>query len=147
MLTVTVYGVAAPQGSTRAFVPKGWRRPIITADNQRTKPWRQAIVEACLPVLNGTPPLEGPVGVSVLFLLPRPKSAPRRVTEPAKLPDLDKLVRALLDGLTTAGAWRDDAQVVTIGASKAFAGGQRDPLGPVGVPRAEVAVAAVAPAP
>lgn len=145
MLTVTVYGVAAPQGSTRAFVPKGWKRPIITADNLRTKPWRQAIIDACLPALRGTPPLEGPVSVSVQFLLPRPKSAPRRVIEPAKLPDLDKLLRALLDGLTTAGAWRDDAQVVMISAIKAFAGGVRDPLGRAGIPRAEITVNEVRP--
>ncbi len=140
MLQFTVYGVPAPQGSTRAFIPKGWKRPIITADNARTKPWRQAIVEAALAANGNAPPLDGPAHVAVLFLLPRPKSAPRRITEPAKLPDLDKLVRALLDGLTTAGAWRDDAQVVSLSARKAFAAGARDLIGGRGVPRAEVMV-------
>jgi hypothetical protein len=35
--------------------------------------------------------------------------------------DLDKLERCVLDGLTRAGVYRDDAQVVRIMSSKAFA--------------------------
>jgi Holliday junction resolvase RusA-like endonuclease len=31
---------------------------------------------------------------------------------PAVRPDSDKLLRAVLDGLTEAGVWRDDGQVV-----------------------------------
>jgi crossover junction endodeoxyribonuclease RusA len=35
-------------------------------------------------------------------------------------PDLDKLVRAVLDALSEAGVWRDDAQVVSVVARKAY---------------------------
>lgn len=140
MLSFRVYGVAAPQGSTKAYIPRGWKRPIITADSARTKPWRQAVVDAALVAIAGAPPIEGPAHVGMTFFLARPKTATRRVVEPAKKPDLDKLTRALLDALTTAGVWRDDAQAVSILARKAFAGGPRDPLGPAGVPRAEIAV-------
>jgi Holliday junction resolvase RusA-like endonuclease len=36
-------------------------------------------------------------------------------------PDLDKLLRSTLDGLTDAGVWRDDSQVVSISAAKVYA--------------------------
>jgi Holliday junction resolvase RusA-like endonuclease len=36
-------------------------------------------------------------------------------------PDLDKLQRAILDGFTDAGVWRDDSQVVRIRATKQYA--------------------------
>jgi Holliday junction resolvase RusA-like endonuclease len=42
-------------------------------------------------------------------------SAPRR---PAGRPDVDKLARAVLDGLTMGGAFTDDSQVVELQASK-----------------------------
>jgi len=146
VLSFTAYGVPAPQGSTRAFMRPGMKHPVVTADCARTKPWRQAIVDASREVMAGRAPLEGPVEVRVAFYLPRPKSAPRRITDPAKLPDLDKLVRALFDALTAAGVWRDDAQVVHVHARKAFAGGRHDddPDGP-GVPRAHITVEATEP--
>jgi hypothetical protein len=74
----------------------------------------------------------------LLFLMPRPVSAPRRVTRPTKKPDLDKLVRCVKDGLTRAGVYRDDAQVIATVARKEFAGGAYDPAGASGIPRAEI---------
>ncbi len=138
MIDFVVYGVPVPQGSTKAFIPKGWKRPIITHDSARTKPWRQAIIDATLEKMTGLAPIDGPVELRVTFYLPRPKSAPRRILEPAKLPDLDKLVRGIGDALTTAGVWRDDSQVVSVIARKLFAGGWRDK--PEGLPRAEITV-------
>lgn len=138
MLSFTAYGIPAPQGSTKAFMRPGMKYPVVTADCKRTKPWRQAIVDASREVMAGRAPLEGPVAVDVVFYLPRPKSAPKRITQPAKLPDLDKLVRALFDALSAAGVWRDDAQVVCVYARKAFAAGIRD--APSGVSRADIVV-------
>ena len=141
MIEFVVYGTPIPQGSTKAFMRPGMRFPVVTADNAKTKPWRQAIVDASREKLAGRAPIEGPVELYVTFYLPRPKSAPKRVTEPAKLPDLDKLVRAVGDALTAAGVWVDDGQVVLTRARKAFAGGHLDRAGAAGVPRAEIRVA------
>jgi crossover junction endodeoxyribonuclease RusA len=47
----------------------------------------------------------------------RPKTVNR--PEPSVAPDLDKLVRAVLDGLT-AIAYRDDGQVVRLTAAKQY---------------------------
>ena len=139
-LAFTVYGTPIPKGSTKAFVPKGWKRAIVTSDNPRTKPWQEAVMHAAIEAIASSPPLEGAVFLSLRFYLPRPKSAPRRVTMATKKPDLDKLVRAVKDGLTRAGVYRDDSQVVGLGARKDFAGWSWDPMGLNGIPRAEVEI-------
>ncbi len=113
----TVYGTPRPQGSTRAFIPKGWRRAIITTDNVKLKPWRQEISGAAI---DATPAmLEGPVFVSLKFFLAKPKSLAKKFTEPTKKPDLDKLQRAVFDALTGI-CFRDDAQIVAVSAEKAY---------------------------
>jgi Holliday junction resolvase RusA-like endonuclease len=141
VLRITAYGVPAPQGSTKAFYIAKLGRAVVTADNKRTKPWRQSIVEAARADLGPEwVPLDVPCALSVVFYMPRPSSAPKRVIEPAKLPDLDKLLRATCDALTAAGVWADDARLIEVSARKAFAGGYRDPLGTAGVPRAEIEV-------
>jgi Holliday junction resolvase RusA-like endonuclease len=141
-VTLTVYGTPIPQGSTKAFMRPGMKLPIVTADNVKTKPWRQAIVDASREQVAGQAPLDGPLSLRVVFYLPRPKTAPKRVTEPAKKPDTDKLLRAVMDALTAAGVWADDAQVVQVEARKVFAGGAHDEDGPAGVPRAHITVEA-----
>jgi len=139
-LEFVVYGTPIPKGSTRAFMRPGMRFPIVTNDNAKTKPWQESVVAAAREILGERPPLEGPVVLYVHFFLPRPQSAPRRVVEPVKKPDLDKLLRAVKDGLTRAGVYRDDAQVVCVVASKAFAGGVHDRLGASGSPRACIGI-------
>ena len=53
----------------------------------------------------------------MIFTMARPRTVSR--PEPSVAPDLDKLVRAVLDGLT-AIAYRDDGQVVRITATKQY---------------------------
>lgn len=66
-------------------------------------------------------PFLSAVMVDVTFVLPRPKSTPKRKTPPAiKKPDSDKLVRAVLDACTKI-VYNDDAQVVEIHARKRLA--------------------------
>jgi crossover junction endodeoxyribonuclease RusA len=60
-----------------------------------------------------------PIGVSVSVALPRPKSLPRKQASHVKKPDLDKLIRAVLDALTGIG-YEDDSQVVMIDAIKEY---------------------------
>jgi Holliday junction resolvase RusA-like endonuclease len=52
------------------------------------------------------------------FHLERPKTVRR--LEPTVKPDLDKLVRAVLDGITDARAWNDDSQVIAVWATKSY---------------------------
>lgn len=142
MLSVRVHGTPIPQGSAKAFalrkdgVPTG--RAVVTGDNPKTKSWRQAIVDEVTKFLTGEAGgtwqamTAVPVWVALYFFLPRPAGhfgtgrnaallRPSAPHAPGIKPDLDKLIRAVLDALTDAGAWRDDSQVVHISAWKAYA--------------------------
>lgn len=138
-LTFTAYGIVAGQGSKR-HVGHG----IMVESSKRVKPWRQdvkAAAEAAIeaweqrqPLAAGTwHPIAGPVDISVTFFWPRPKSHYRagrnadllRDNAPAcptsrNLGDIDKILRATFDAMTSAGVWVDDALVVTVMASKAW---------------------------
>jgi len=91
--------------------------------------WRAQVQQAVAEQMSD--PFPGPVEVRLGFSLPRPQShygtgrnagrikasAP---TWPAQMPDLDKLVRAVLDACTDAGLWRDDSQVCALQAAKLY---------------------------
>jgi crossover junction endodeoxyribonuclease RusA len=129
-VSFTVRGVPVPQGSKRALVHRSTGRAVVIEQGgQRHKDWRADVKAAAMAaVLAATPSwngqvLTGPVGVSIYFTMPKPKSAPKtRRTWPDKRPDLDKLVRAILDAIT-GEVIADDAQVVTLQATKDYPDG------------------------
>ena len=116
MISFFVAGEPAPKGSTRAFVVNG--KPIITNANRNTKDWEMRIATEAQRVSPGTSSLA--VGVVARFLLQRPKTLPKKVVHNIKRPDLDKLIRAILDGITGI-LIEDDSQVVDIRATKQYA--------------------------
>lgn len=85
---------------------------VIHVKSKRLRDWRQAIAAHYAGDV-----LDGPVSVSLDFRIPRPKTVSRE--SPSVRPDLDKLVRAVLDALT-GRAWADDGQVVQLTASKNY---------------------------
>ena len=114
-----VNGLPAPQGSKR-HVGNG---RMIEA-SKKVGPWREAVKQAVslLPL----EPLDGPLEISMVFYLPKPKTVKREL--PIVPPDLDKLVRGLFDALTIAGVWQDDALVVSIvDTKKAYADADNPP--------------------
>lgn len=120
MLDYFVPGQPIPQGSKTAAVISG--RAVMFDANKKLKSWRQAITMATnleLTRLRWTGYEPGDALVVFLhFHLERPKSVKR--LEPTVKPDLDKLVRAVLDGITDARAWNDDSQVVAVYATKNY---------------------------
>lgn len=118
---IQVRGRPAPQGSkTRT------RFAMRDANAAMLHPWRDAVRHEVAIVMQGTEPLDGPIGMSVTFTLPKPTSAPklRRVWPiKARSGDLDKLLRAILDACTDGGLWGDDSQVVRFkDVSKVYVG-------------------------
>ena len=66
-------------------------------------------------------PLSGPIEAEIAFIFPRLKSATSTAREvKATRPDIDNLIKAILDGLNGLG-FSDDGQVVQITASKWYA--------------------------
>lgn len=122
----TVHGLPAPQGSKR-HVGRG----IMIESSKNVKPWREAVKHAALDAIDGNSPVEGPIRLSIVFWMPRPKShygtgrnaSVLKSSAPfwcARTPDLSKLVRSTEDALTDAGVWRDDAQVVQLKVTKVY---------------------------
>jgi crossover junction endodeoxyribonuclease RusA len=119
-LTVAVEGVPVPQGSmirTNFGMRHSKPEAIALFRSQVGIAVRDAAEKQGVLL-----PLEGPLMLSATFVLPRPKSAPKRRVWPELGKDLDKLCRALDDALTQCGAWMDDSQVVEIVAGKRYTG-------------------------
>jgi Holliday junction resolvase RusA-like endonuclease len=122
-ITFTVYGKVQSQGSTKAFIPKGWSRPIITSTNKKLKPWRQQISASAIEAVaaNGGEIMCRPnaVRVAACFYIEKPVSCPKSRRLPAVAPDLDKYTRGLLDACTGT-VYEDDAQVTDIVVAKRY---------------------------
>ncbi len=90
------------------------------ASRQRLILWRKAVADELERRHKGKP-YTGPCGVSLTFTFDVPVSRRKGAAEEqprAVAPDLDKLVRAVLDAATAAQVWLDDAQVSLLSANK-----------------------------
>jgi Holliday junction resolvase RusA-like endonuclease len=125
---ITVRGLPAAQGSKRHV---GGGRMIESS--KAVGPWREAVRAETQRAMEreGWEQLAGAVRVSLVFEMVRPKSHWRTGRNaallrsgapdyPAGKPDVDKLARAVLDGLTAGGAWKDDSQVAILIAQKLY---------------------------
>jgi len=106
-----VRGRPVPQGSMK-FVRPG---VMIHSRSQDLALWRADIARNA--ELFGFKPIASAVKVELDFVMSRPKSSKRAF--PSVKPDLDKLIRAVLDGLTGV-AFEDDSQVILIQSSKTY---------------------------
>lgn len=114
MIRLFVPGVPAPQGSKRHL-----GNGVMVESSKAVKPWRVDVAWAARAAFAER--IDGPAAVELEFVMPRPKSTPKRSTPPAiKRPDIDKLERAILDALSGV-AYRDDSQVVELVARKRIA--------------------------
>ena len=110
-ITYFVPGTPAPQGSKR-YVGNG----RMIESSKKVKPWRQAVAAQAKRHLQN--PLDGAVSLDITFVMPRPKAWGKLRQDPmTQRPDIDKLLRSTLDGLT-GHAFADDSQVTHITAMK-----------------------------
>lgn len=114
MIKFFVPGAPAPQGSKRHV---GHGRMVESS--KALGPWRERVALAAHSNADGL--MGGPIGIRLKFVMPRPKSTPKRTTPPAvKRPDIDKISRAILDAITGV-LIADDSQVVDLHATKRLA--------------------------
>ena len=117
MIILDVVGRPTPQGSKQIFHGR-----LVEAQSVNLKKWRAAIEEACQPYASENIHL-GPIRLEVDFYMERPKSVRQSDRAlPIVAPDLDKLIRAVGDGVGQSGyIWGDDSQIVEIVARKFYA--------------------------
>lgn len=136
MLSLWVPGTPVPQGSKRAWYnAKTKHVHMAEAAGSRHSTWRAEVRGAALDALDvfvaNWVPLTDGVSVALTFFQHHPGShygsgrnaqtlKPNAPVFPIKAPDVDKLVRAVLDSLTDARVWVDDAQVVALTARKRY---------------------------
>lgn len=117
MIHVFVRGTAVPQGSVDVY------RGRVVSVKAPLRNWRDTIRAATLARHKGEP-LDGPITVNLVFQIAPPQRP--RWWAPAVKPDVDKLIRAVLDSLSTTktqrGVITDDARIVTITATKTYHG-------------------------
>lgn len=63
-------------------------------------------------------PKSTPISMSIVFCMQKPKKG--KYDHPVVKPDLDKLVRTILDACTNAKLFEDDSQITTITTSKKY---------------------------
>ena len=114
-ISFTVYGEPTPKGRpkfarmnnfVRAYTPKN----TIVAE--------RGFLEQAL-AHKPPKPLEGALVVSLRFYKAKPKSYPKRIVHWAKKPDIDNIIKLVLDALNKI-FWNDDAQIVELHARKDF---------------------------
>jgi len=111
-----------------APIAKG--RPRVTRSGhtytpKRTRDWEKMAVVSMRAQNATLQALDEPLRVECRFVFSRPKATPKRASS-ARLPkptrpDLDNLVKAVLDAGSKAGLYTDDARVVETLASKWYA--------------------------
>ena len=110
--------------------PRGQERPRFGGRAYKTaeaKAYENAIAIAYKIAVRNRKPLEGPLGLYILAGYPIPASASRAQRAamvsgeqlPTKKPDIDNVVKAILDALN-GQAWVDDKQVVCVTAKKFY---------------------------
>lgn len=129
-------GTPVPQGSKSGYIMgKGDAARVVIQDGSSRKrrdgtnsraehaKWRAAVAKEarawCTANEHGTP-WDGPVAVDITFWLPRPSSAPKWRWLPWTKPDIDKLVRSVLDSIS-GNVISGDSRVTDLAARKRYA--------------------------
>lgn len=125
MFEFIVFGEPQQKGSMRAFMPKGWTRPVLTSTNRNLKAWEELVRARANEARGDREPMAGPVALSIDFYFQRPKRLLTKSTAGVwqphiSAPDLSKLVRGLEDALSGI-LFLDDRQVAKLDATKAYA--------------------------
>ncbi len=110
MISFSCDGTPVPQGSMKVI-----NGHILHSQGSALAVWRSTVALSAR--FAGAKPVEGAIGIEILFRVRRPKTVKRDY--PTVAPDLDKYIRGVLDALTGI-AYQDDAQVIDIKAEKVY---------------------------
>jgi Holliday junction resolvase RusA-like endonuclease len=105
-------------------IPKAQPRPRLASNGKVFNPrsadaWKEEVKAAFVSCRRET--ISTPVYLKVIFYLPTPKRKNKNDIENMKhnvKPDLDNLLKALMDAMTNVRIWEDDALVFKIESEK-----------------------------
>jgi Holliday junction resolvase RusA-like endonuclease len=100
---------------------------VRTYNDKKTVDFEDLVRVQAMNAMGMSEPLETPVEAFLYFTLPIPQSYSKKRSEaclsgferPSKRPDLDNLVKAVLDGMNGV-IFKDDCQIVSIHATKTY---------------------------
>lgn len=121
-----IYGKPKPQPRPRAFA-RGGRAGVYNPNN--ADEWKAQVSAGLVKYANMD--IKKPFNLNLDFYMPRPKSHYGTGRNAGKLkesapsyhtrtPDIDNLVKAVMDAITVLNVWSDDSQVVSIDACKSW---------------------------
>ncbi len=110
-----ILGKCEPKGSVSGFpiIRKNGKMGVVITHPKKVKAWQKIVSDA----VAHHEQLSGPLGINLTFYLERPKTVKREY--PEVKPDLDKLERAMLDGLKPLIG--NDSKVVSLSSTKVYA--------------------------
>ena len=108
-LSFFITGSSVAQGRPR-FRRTG--NSVHTYDPAKSKSWKESVRWQCIEFMRKEKKgmIEGAIHADLVFLLPRPKSLPKKVKDHVKKPDLENLEKSILDALEGI-AYKNDSQI------------------------------------
>jgi Holliday junction resolvase RusA-like endonuclease len=110
MISFSCDGIPVPQGSMKVI-----NGHVLHSQGSALAVWRSTVALSAR--FAGAKPVDGAIGIEIIFRVRRPKTVKRNF--PTVAPDLDKYIRGVLDALTGIG-YQDDSQVIDIKAKKVY---------------------------
>ena len=127
--SVTIPGPPIGKGRPRSTIRGGHVR---TYTPKRTQQWEGRASVVLRDAWAPRPPLDGPIRVEILALFPRPgrmlwKRKPMPRAPFLASPDVDNVVKAVLDAAEKAGVLRNDRTVYSVSMEKWYCSGDEGP--------------------
>jgi crossover junction endodeoxyribonuclease RusA len=113
VISFQVLGKPATKGSWK--IRRGKGKAWLTADNDKERPWADAVAWRGKEAMRGRPLIDEGVEVAILIEVSRPKDPVREFP----VGDVDKMARSVLDALTGI-VWRDDVLVTSLSVTKRY---------------------------
>lgn len=105
-----IQGDPVPQGRPK-FARRG--KFVTVYDPPKSKAWKEVV--SLQAKAAGIKPMEGPLSISLVFRIKRPK----KPANPYPVGDVDNYCKGLKDALNTI-AYKDDAQIIELHATKEY---------------------------